>query len=96
MRITIIDFIKIFTVFFLIKLSEKQDIDLTISLIIVLISLIDWHIYDIWIKKLKKENINKYNLFIGFILFNIYNLNPTYLIWFFASWLVSELINVKT
>ena len=96
MRITIKDFIKIFTVFLLIKISEKQEIDLVISMIIVVISLTDWYIYDIWIKKLKKENINKYNLFIGFILFNIYNYNPAYLLWFFASWLISELINVKT
>ena len=96
MRINIKDFIKIFTVFVLIKISENENIELKVSLATVAIAVTDWHIYDIWVKNFKKENINKYNLFVGFILFNIYNYNPSCLLWFFVSWLILELIDVKT
>ena len=96
MRINIEDFIKILTLFILIEMSEKYKIDPTISIITAGLSITDWHIYDIWIKNFKKENINRYNLFIGLILYIIYNYNPVYVIWFFIGWLLSELINIKT
>jgi hypothetical protein len=46
-RINIKDFIKIFTVFVLIKISENENIELKVSLATVAIAVTDWHIYDI-------------------------------------------------
>ena len=55
MRINIEDFIKILTLFTLIKVSEKYNIDFTMSIITMALSLADWHIYNIWIKKFQKR-----------------------------------------